>query len=104
MVKYDCEEKVLKKAKQSFIQKERFYDLSDRNYLFEPELILDQIFDYLGVKSKEFDKFKELENEIVHFKHIRFSGEGLDQISTKIQQVKRYQEKEKHLQQQMFRI
>ena len=44
------------------------------NFLSELQLILDQIFDYLGVKSKGFEKFKELENEIVHFKKIMFSG------------------------------
>jgi len=62
--------KVLKKAKESFAKKERYYDFGERNSLFEPELILDRIFDYLGVKSKEFEKFKELENEIVHFKKV----------------------------------
>ena len=68
VAKYDCEVKVLKKAKESFTDKERYYDFSERNSLFEPELILDRIFDYLGVKSREFEKFKELEDEIVHFK------------------------------------
>ncbi|MCM8822657.1 MAG: DEAD/DEAH box helicase family protein [Candidatus Omnitrophica bacterium] len=99
LAKYDCEVKVLKKAKESFAEKERYYDFGERNSLFEPELILERIFDYLGVKSKEFDKFKELENEIVHFKHIRYKGKNLDQISTKIQQVKRYPKKEERLQQ-----
>lgn len=99
LAKYDCEVKVLKKAKESFEEKDRYYDFSERNSLFDPELILDRIFDYLGVKSSEFEKFKELEDEIVHFKKVRFSGEGFNQISAKIQQVKNYPEKEKHLQQ-----
>jgi len=99
LVKYDCEVKVLKKVKESFAKKERYYDFSEKNSLFEPELILDRIFDYLGVKSKEFEKFKELENEIVHFKHIKFSGEEFDKITHEIQKVKKYPEKEKHLKQ-----
>lgn len=99
LAKYDCEVKVLKKAKESFEEKDRYYDFSERNSLFDPELILDRIFDYLGVKSSEFEKFKELEKEIVHFEKVRFSGEGFNQISAKIQQVKNYPEKEKHLQQ-----
>ena len=100
LVKYDCEVKVLKKVKESFAEKERYYDFSEKNSLFEPELILGRIFDYLGVKSKELDKFKELENEIVHFKKIRFSdGENIEKILDKINQVKNYPQKAKKLQQ-----
>jgi hypothetical protein len=88
LAKYDCEVKVLKKVKESFAEKGRYYDFSERNSLFEPELILDRIFDYLGVKSKEFDKFKELENEIVHFKKVRFSdGEKYEEIKRKMRKL-----------------
>ncbi|MGC9385039.1 MAG: DEAD/DEAH box helicase family protein, partial [Kosmotogaceae bacterium] len=98
LVKYDCEVKVLKKAKESFAEKERYYDFGERNSLLEPELILDRIFDYLGVKSKEFDKFKELENEIVHFKKVRFSnGEKYEEIKKRIDFIRQYPEKKKEL-------
>jgi len=98
LAKYDCEVKVLKKAKVSFEDEERYYDFNERNSLFEPELILDRIFDYLGVKSREFEKFKELENEIVHFKKVRFSdGEKYEVIRRKIEEVKHYPEKQKEL-------
>ncbi len=94
LAKYDCEVKVLNKAKKSFAKKERYYDFGERNSLFEPELILGRIFDYLGVKSKEFDKFKELENEIVHFKKVRFSdGEKYQRILEAIGKVKDYPQK-----------
>ncbi len=105
LVKYDCEVKVLKKAKENFAEKERYYDFSERNSLFEPELILGRIFDYLGVKSKEFDKFKELENEIVHFRHVRFSdGEKYEEIKRKIEKVRRYPERQKELDKQYGKI
>lgn len=98
VARYDCEVKVLKKAKESFAEKERYYDFGERNSLFEPELILDRIFDYLGVKSKEFEKFKELENEIVHFKKVRFSdGEKYEEIRKKIDFIRQYPEKKKEL-------
>jgi len=98
VAKYDCDVKVLKKAKESFAEKERYYDFSEKNSLFEPELILDRIFNYLGVKSREFEKFKELENEIVHFKKIRFSdGEKYEEIKKRIDYVRQYPEKKKEL-------
>jgi superfamily II DNA or RNA helicase len=98
VAKYDPDVKVLKKAKESFEEKERYYDFSEKNSLFEPELILDRIFDYLGVKSKEFEKFKKLEDEIVHFKKVRFSdGEKYEEIKNKIDFMRQYPEKKKEL-------
>lgn len=95
LAKYDCEVKVLKKAKESFAQEERYYDFNQSNSLFEPELILNRIFDYFGVKSKEFEKFKELENEIVHFKKVRFNdGEKYQKILDAIGKVKNYPKKQ----------
>jgi len=105
LAKYDCEVKVLKKASESFAEKERYYDFGERNSLFEPELILDRIFDYFGVKSKEFEKFKELENEIVHFKKVRFSdGEKYEEIKRKIEEVRHYPERQKELDKQYGKI
>jgi type III restriction enzyme len=105
VAKYDCEVKVLKKASESFAEEEKYYDFSERNSLFEPELILDRLFDYLGVKSKEFDRFKELENEIVHFKKVRFSdGEKYEEIKRKIEEIKHYPERQKKLDKQYGKI
>ncbi len=105
VAKYDCEVKVLKKAEESFAEKERYYDFSERNSLFEPELILDRIFDYLGVKSREFEKFKELENEIVHFKKVRFSdGEKYEEIESKIEEIRHYPERKQELDKQYGKI
>jgi len=105
VAKYDCEVNVLKKIKESFVEKERYYDFGERNSLFEPELILGRIFDYLGVKSREFEKFKELENEIVHFKHVKFSdGEKYEELKRKIEEVRHYPERQKELDRQYGKI
>ncbi len=108
LAKYDCEVKVLKKAKESFSEenKNRYYTLGkDEPSLFEPELILGRIFDYLGVKSREFDKFKALENEIVHFKKVRFrDGEKYEEIRQKIEEVRHYPERQKELDKQYGKI
>jgi superfamily II DNA or RNA helicase len=101
VAKYDCEVKVLKKAKESFSEenKNRYYTLGkDETSLFDPELILARIFDYLGVKGKEFDKFKKLKDEIVHFKKVRFSdGEKYEEIKQKIEMIKNKPEHDKKL-------
>ncbi|MCX7881295.1 MAG: restriction endonuclease subunit R, partial [Patescibacteria group bacterium] len=105
LVKYDCQGKVLEKTKESFKEEERYYDFSEKSSLFEPELILGRIFDYFSVKNKELDKFKKLENEIVHFKKIRFiDGEKYEEIKRKIEEVRYYPEREKKLREQYGKI
>jgi len=98
LVKYDCEPKVLEKAKETFEHKEKYYGFNESNSLFEPELILDRIFGYLCVKAKELERFKQIENEIVHFKRIELSdGVKYEEIKKKIEEVLQYPEKEKKL-------
>ncbi len=98
LAKYECDVKVLIKAQESLKKMEKYYDFSEKRSLFEPELILDRVFDYFGVRSKEFNRFKKLEDEIVHFKKIRFSdGEKYNEILKKIQQVKNYEHKRKKI-------
>jgi hypothetical protein len=101
LAKYDCEIKVLKKTKESFCEKNknRYYTLGkDETSLFEPELILDRIFDYLGVKNKELEKFKKLENEIVHFKKVRFSNsQKYEEIKRKIEEMQKFPKRKEEL-------
>ncbi|MDP2718582.1 MAG: hypothetical protein Q8P44_01930 [Dehalococcoidia bacterium] len=96
--KYECEVKVLKKVKESLEEPEKYYDFNEKRSLFEPELILDRILRYLSVKSREFDKFIILDDEIVHFKQIRFSdGEKYEELKSKIKEMRQYPEKKKEL-------
>jgi superfamily II DNA or RNA helicase len=105
LVKYDCKVKVLRMTKETFEVNERYYDFSEKTSLLDPELTLDRIFDYLGVKGKEFEKFKELENEIVHFKKVRFSdGEKYEEIKRKIEEIRRYPERLQELDKQYGKI
>jgi len=96
LVKYNCEPRVLEKAKETFNQREQYYSLDTSHMPLNPELILGRIFNYLHVQSKEVDGFKTLENEIVHFKRIKFiDGEKYDEIRKKVDRVSKYpQEKE----------
>jgi type III restriction enzyme len=101
LAKYDCDVKVLKKAKKSIKEENgyRYYTLEkDEVSLLEPGLILGRILSYLGVKSKELDKFKELENEIVHFKKVRFADKDrCEEIKGKIKEIRRFPERQKEL-------
>jgi hypothetical protein len=89
----------LKKVKESFVEKDRYYDFNEKRSLLEPELVLGRIFKFFNIKNEELDNFKELENEIVHFKKVSFTlSEQYDKIIEKIREVRRYPEKDNRIQ------
>jgi len=108
LVKYECEPRVLETANKSIQnedEKDRRYDFTETRSIAEPELLVDRILNYFSVKIREFDIFKKLENEIVHFKRIKFSdGDKYDEIKKKIEEIKQYPEKQKELDKQYGKI
>ena len=104
LAKYECDVKVLKKIKESFETEEKYFDFSEARSIDDPGLLIDRILNYFNVRGKEFDKFKRLENEIVHFKRIKFSdGEKFDQIIDKIREVKEAPEKKQRLEEEFVK-
>lgn len=100
LVKYECDVKVIEKTEESFRESERdkYFDNAELRSIGDPDLLVNRILNYFSVRDREFDKFKKLENEIVHFKRIKFSdGEKFDQIISKIREVKKMPEKEQKL-------
>lgn len=101
LTKYECDVRVVEKASESFGTPDQYFDFEEVRTISEPDLLVDRILNYFSVRDKEFDKFKKLENEIVHFKRIKFSdGEKFEQIKKKIEDIKQYPEKQKELDKQ----
>jgi len=101
LTKYECDVRVVEKANESFGTPDQYFDFEEVRTISEPDLLVDRILNYFSVRDKEFDKFKKLENEIVHFKRIKFSdGEKFEQIKKKIEEIKQYPEKQKELDKQ----
>ncbi|MCW1311615.1 MAG: DEAD/DEAH box helicase family protein [Candidatus Parvarchaeota archaeon] len=96
LVKYDCQPKILSKVKLSFSETENYYlQKTDISKLDKPDLLLNNIIKYFSLKTKEFDNFKLLDKEIIHFQKIRISKDKLNGWKEKIEKVKRYKEKNK---------
>lgn len=109
LVKYECEPKVLGAANKSIqdnCEKEKRYDFAETRSIAEPELLIARILDYFNLKMREFDTFKKLEKEIVHFEKIKFtsSEDKYEEIKKKIEGMKQYPEKEKELDEQYGKI
>jgi len=56
------------------------------------DLLIQRFFDYLSVIPKEFDKLKELEEEIKHFKNIRVYLKDISEIQKKIEAVRQFKD------------
>jgi hypothetical protein len=95
LVKFESEVKVLNKFSDCLKDQAKYFDFNETRNFSDKDLILKRILNYLSIRNKELDKFKELEEEIVHFKRIKFNdGDRYQSIIEKINQVKHYEEKE----------
>jgi len=95
LVKFESEVKILVKVAESLSVPDKYFDFDETRSIYDPELLLQRVFDYFSIRNKELEKFKKLEEEIVHFKKIRFSdGERYNLIIENIQHVKNYDQKE----------
>ncbi|HRS54130.1 MAG TPA: DEAD/DEAH box helicase family protein [Bacteroidales bacterium] len=101
LIKYNCDLRVLKKIKYSFNNKTNDYFSinNEETKINNPELLLIRVFKHFINKNKEFDTFKELEEEIIHFKRINITVDKLNSLKEKIEKVKKLKDIEKELDQ-----
>ncbi|MHB1702808.1 MAG: DEAD/DEAH box helicase family protein [bacterium] len=96
LVKYECEPKVLEMVKNSINDSEKTYNFDEPRKISDPELLSKRILNYFNLKTTNLDTFKELNDEIVHFKKIKFYGDDdkYNEIIEKIRNVKNYKNKD----------
>ncbi|MEG8946421.1 DEAD/DEAH box helicase family protein [Rosettibacter firmus] len=98
LFKYDCQPKVLKKISESFLYVDKYYKIdSNVEVLEKPDVLMKGVINHFSLRLKEFEKFKQLGNEIIHFKQIKISDIQREKIEQKIKQVLNYKEKDKRL-------
>ncbi|ROL56125.1 DEAD/DEAH box helicase [Bacteroidetes/Chlorobi group bacterium Naka2016] len=96
LVKYDCDLKVLNKIKEGFNGKINDYFIlnNEEREIKNPDFLLKRIFNHFVNKVKEFDSFKKLEKEIIHFQKISISADKLNSLREKIEKVKKSRDKD----------
>ncbi|MEM3420618.1 MAG: restriction endonuclease subunit R, partial [Nitrososphaerota archaeon] len=89
---YNIKPKDVKKIKE-FLEKGNFKD-SDSSDIF---VQTNQLFNHLNIILKDFEKFKQLENEIIHFKRIKviLNQTELEDLKDKIKRVSEYKDSDK---------
>jgi hypothetical protein len=98
---YDISPELLQHIKESFEIKDKYYKSSMINLPFK--IIISKIISHFNLSLQDLEKFKRLEDEIIHFKKIKVFFEKLEEqeeLDTKIKKVINYlkkQEEEKKL-------
>ncbi len=99
LVKYDCKPKLLQTLTESFKQEQGYYKIDENVVTFnQPDILIKNIFRHFSLHTKEFGDFKKLEDEIIHFKHIRLTKLQREKIEEKIKKVLNFKEKDKKIQ------
>ncbi|MEJ5305657.1 MAG: DEAD/DEAH box helicase family protein [Ignavibacteria bacterium] len=96
LIKYQCNVSVLNVLKRGFNgYADNYFKLDSQiSPIKNPDLLLRTIIRHFENKVKEFDTFKPLQNEIIHFKSIRISKDKLDALREKIEIVKRVKDRD----------
>jgi len=93
MALYDAEPQKIGLLKDSVADTDRFYKKSDRPYR-NIDLLVRRIFDYFGVIPEEFDRLKEVQDEINHFKNIMVSLKDISDLFAKVESVHQFEDPE----------
>ncbi|MCS7204342.1 MAG: DEAD/DEAH box helicase family protein [Leptospiraceae bacterium] len=93
---YEVEPKILKILRKTLNEPRKYYNEGEREFK-NVELLTRQVLSYLKVVPEELDKFKELEDEIKHFEHIKIYFKDAKELVKKINIMKDYPQKNKEL-------
>jgi superfamily II DNA or RNA helicase len=100
LMKHESDPKTLEAVRDSFNEPEQFYRYEKQTALLNPSLTFSQLIQHLSLVPEEFDKFKKLEEEIVHFEKIKFNWKGKwDEFLESLRKVRDYEEKEEKVEQ-----
>lgn len=89
MALYDAEPQKVGLLQVSVIDTDRFYKQSDRPYR-NIDLLVRRIFDYFSIVQQEFERLKQLEEEINHFKNIKVLLKDISDLTEKVDAVRHY--------------
>jgi len=89
MALYDAEPQKVGLLQVSVTDTDRFYKQSDRPYR-NIDLLVRRIFDYFSIVPQEFERLKQLEEEINHFKNIKVSLKDISDLTEKVDAVRHY--------------
>jgi type III restriction enzyme len=91
VVSYDAEPRKIALLKESVADPKRFYKPSERFYR-NLDLLACRVFQYFDVIPQEFDRLKQVEDEINHFKNISVALKDITELATKVESVREFED------------
>jgi len=100
---YEIEPEKVRILRRSLSNRDNYYKHDGRSFK-NIDLLIRRIFKYFSVVPKEFERLKELEEEIRHFKNIKVSLKDISQLQSKIEQVRNFPYKKQKLEAELSKI
>ncbi|CUT03325.1 DEAD/DEAH box helicase family protein [Candidatus Chrysopegis kryptomonas] len=95
LMRYNTEPEKIKILKES-LRTKNIFKFSEKSFK-NVDLLIQRFFDHLSFASEEFEKFKELEDEIKHFKNIKVYFKDVNELQRKIETVSQSDKQEREL-------
>ncbi len=86
---YETELEKVRILQHSLSNRDEYYKRDGRSFK-NIDLLVRRILDYFSVIPEEFERLKELEEEIRHFKNIKVSLKDISDLESRIEKVKKY--------------
>ena len=99
LARYGVEPKRIAWLRRSFQDADTYYNTRGRA-VKHLDLLTRRAFDYFGVVPEAFERLKELDDEIQHFRHIKVTLRDIYDLQRKISEVKQYPTLREQLQMQ----
>ncbi len=103
LMNYEATPEKIQLLRETLYTPEQHYKYEEKSFK-NIHILVQRLFDYFSVVPKELKEFKELGEEIRHFKNIRVYLKNIDEIIKDIETVKDYPLKVKELQEQYGKI
>jgi len=91
LVKYNTTPEKIRMLKRSLNENDDYYKYTERSFK-DIDLLVERILDYFSLTPEEFERLKELEEEIRHFKNIRVSLKDISDLKQKVDTVRQYKD------------
>ena len=91
IIRHDLTPSLLQHLWKSFEEKDKYYKIVPRNTNLPLDLLVQRLIAHFNLNTKEFDRFKPLKDEIIHFKQVQIllkTEEELKDLLEKIERVK----------------
>lgn len=103
LLNYDTTPEKIRVLRETLYNSDQYYKYGERSFK-NIHIFVQRLFDYFSVIPEELKEFKELDEEIRHFRNIKVYLKSIDEILKSIEMVKDYPVKIKELKEQYGKI